>query len=232
MSPHDNIVKFINSYVSENNLDEVMKNEIPRKWEKYGDFVLFDQRTFESNVLKCQGETFWKKIAEILKCKRLAVKNKIKNDGYRTPNVTLLLGNDPWIMYKDNNILYTWNVEKSMFSAGNVTERHRIALFNCDNEVVIDLFAGIGYFTLPYIVHAKAKFVYACEWNPVAVEALRRNLELNKISYKCIILEGDNNLLCPKKKGNRINLGLIPTSSSHWKIACEALFCTRKLMKG
>lgn len=68
---------------------------------------------------------------------------------------------------------YSWNVEKNMFSAGNVTERHRIASYKCENEVIVDLFAGIGYFTLPFLVHAKAKFVHACEWNPDAVEALR-----------------------------------------------------------
>ena len=40
---------------------------------------------------------------------------------------------------------------------------------------------GIGYFTLPYLVHAKAKHVYACEWNPDSIEALKRNLQLNGV---------------------------------------------------
>ena len=54
------------------------------------------------------------------------------------------------------------------------------------------LISGIGYFTLPYLVHAKADSVYACEWNPNAVEALRRNLELNHMDSKCTVLPGDN----------------------------------------
>ena len=64
-----------------------------------------------------------------------------------------------------------------------------IKKFDCSDEVVVDLFAGIGYFVLPYLgkhpqiiklknfelssfcsVHAKAKHVYACEWNPTSVE--------------------------------------------------------------
>lgn len=60
-----------------------------------------------------------------------------------------------------------------MFSAGNVTERHRIASLKCDNEVIVDLFAGIGYFTLPFLVHANARLVHACEWNPDAIDSLR-----------------------------------------------------------
>lgn len=54
---------------------------------------------------------------------------------------------------------------------------------------------GIGYFTLPYLIHGHAKKVYACEWNPDAVEALKRNLLLNKCSERCEVLEGDNRLV-------------------------------------
>jgi tRNA wybutosine-synthesizing protein 2 len=60
-----------------------------------------------------------------------------------------------------------------MFCAGNASERHRVARFRCDGEVVVDLYAGIGYFTLPYLVHAGAQLVHACEWNPDSVVALR-----------------------------------------------------------
>lgn len=54
------------------------------------------------------------------------------------------------------------------------------------------VFVGIGYFTLPYLVHAKASMVHACEWNPDAVHALRENLKLNKVEDRCIIHFGDN----------------------------------------
>jgi len=56
--------------------------------------------------------------------------------------------------------------------------------------------AGIGYFTLPYLVHASASHVYACEWNPDAVEALQRNLSLNSVSGRCTVLFGDNTQAC------------------------------------
>jgi len=54
------------------------------------------------------------------------------------------------------------------------------------------LIAGIGYFTLPYLVHAHADYVHACEWNPDSVEALRRNLALNGVTDRCTIYFGDN----------------------------------------
>ena len=51
---------------------------------------------------------------------------------------------------------------------------------------------GIGYFTLPYLVYTGVKHLHACEWNPNAVEALRRNVELNGVADRCTVHAGDN----------------------------------------
>jgi tRNA wybutosine-synthesizing protein 2 len=50
---------------------------------------------------------------------------------------------------------------------------------------------GIGYFTLPVLASAGAAMVHACEWNPNAIEALRRGLEANKVSSRCDVRPGD-----------------------------------------
>lgn len=52
--------------------------------------------------------------------------------------------------------------------------------------------SGIGYFTLPYLVYTGVKYLHACEWNPYAVEALHRNLVLNRVEDRCTVHEGDN----------------------------------------
>ncbi len=38
-------------------------------------------------------------------------------------------------------------------------------------EAIVDLYAGIGYYTLPFLVAAGAEIVHACEWNPNSVAA-------------------------------------------------------------
>ena len=80
-----------------------------------------------------------------------------------------------------------------MFSRGNITEKLWIGSLDCSGETVVDLFAGIGYFTLPYLVHAGARVVHACEWNPDAVEALKRGLAENGVAERCTIHFGDCN---------------------------------------
>lgn len=110
-----------------------------------------------------------------------------------------------------------------MFSIGNITEKLRIASFDCSDEVVVDLFAGIGYFVLPYLIHAKAKHVHACEINPNSVEALKVNLKSNGVEDRCTVHFGDNRSTCPFDVADRVNLGLIPSSELSWETACLAL---------
>ncbi|XP_041885241.1 tRNA wybutosine-synthesizing protein 2 homolog isoform X1 [Corvus kubaryi] len=118
---------------------------------------------------------------------------------------------------------YTFDVTKCMFSPGNITEKLRVASLPCSGEVLVDLFAGIGYFTLPFLVHAGAAFVHACEWNSHAVEALHRTLVLNGVQDRCHIHAGDSRQLELRDVADRVNLGLIPSSEGGWPVACRVL---------
>ncbi|ELU07407.1 hypothetical protein CAPTEDRAFT_223268 [Capitella teleta] len=195
--------------------------EVPRHWEKHGDLIILPQNAFRNPIWSQIGA--WALVTEHLKCNRVARKSVVKNDKFRTPQVELVVGENGWIQQIDNHIKFTYNVTKCMFSVGNITEKLRIASWNCSDETVVDLYAGIGYFTLPYLVHANAKHVFACEWNPDAVEALQRNLILNQVHDRCTVLPGDNAKVCPKAVAHRVNLGLIPSSESGWRTACRAL---------
>ncbi|KAJ9584049.1 hypothetical protein L9F63_021606 [Diploptera punctata] len=198
--------------------------EIPCKWEKYGDTVLIDKdRYLKNSVWKQAGSELWTCICASLGLRRVALKGHIYPDGYRTPNCELVWGDSNWIECQDNGIKFSWNITKSMFSAGNASERHRVATFNCEDEVIVDLYAGIGYFTLPYLIHAKACLVHACEWNPYAVEAIRKNLVLNNVTDRCIVHPGDNQMSGLNDIADRVNCGLLPSSRCGWELACKVL---------
>ncbi|XP_067118367.1 tRNA wybutosine-synthesizing protein 2 homolog [Centruroides vittatus] len=225
-SPYRCLLENLKILMQKNNLwDESCKEDIPNHWEKHGDLILLPPMSFlKSEWNKCPN--LWETVANILKCKKVARKNSIKPDNFRSPRVELLLGKDGWITCQENGIKYTYDVTKCMFSAGNITEKLRISEFDCSNETVIDMYAGIGYFTLPYLVHTNAAKVHACEWNPDAVEALRKNVLLNHVDERCVIHFGDNRKVCPVGIADRINLGLLPSSEPGYKTACLALRST------
>ena len=82
-----------------------------------------------------------------------------------------------------------------------------------------------GYFTLPYLVHARAEHVHACELDPDALSALRHNLRANGVDARCTVHAGDNADSAPAFAGcaHRVNLGLIPSSEPAWPVAVRAL---------
>ena len=172
--------------------DAFFQNDIPRHWEQHRDLILLPENSFTLDKWALFGDELWKVVAESLGVTRLAKKSTINNNGFRTPKVSLLLGDNGWVTHIDNGVKYTFDVTKCMFSAGNITEKIRVGNFDCHGQSVVDLYAGIGYFVLPYLVHSKAALVYACEWNENAIEALKRNLKLNGVDKQCVIYEGDN----------------------------------------
>ncbi|WP_341537002.1 hypothetical protein [Methanosarcina barkeri] len=46
-----------------------------------------------------------------------------------------------------------------MYSKGNLEERKRMSKLG-EGEIVVDMFAGIGYFSIPMAVHSRPKKDY------------------------------------------------------------------------
>jgi len=89
----------------------------------------------------------------------------------------LPIGFGAWVEVKENGLAYTFDASRVMFSSGNVTEKARMGgLVGAFGETVVDLYAGIGYFSLPLLVKAGASLLHACEWNSDALTCLALNL--------------------------------------------------------
>ncbi|NXK34161.1 TYW2 protein, partial [Piprites chloris] len=202
---------------------EELERDVPHAWQRHGDLVLLSEDSFRAAPWESLGSVLWETVASALGAQRVARRGRVLPDGMRTPRVTLVLGQDGWVEHVDNGIRYTFDVTKCMFSPGNITEKLRVASLPCSGEVLVDLYAGIGYFTLPFLVHAGAAFVHACEWNVHAVEALRRGLALNGVQDRCRIHHGDSRQLELWDAADRVNLGLIPSSEEGWPVACRVL---------
>ena len=226
-----NSVQRLLSKRKESSLDDKERNEmlseLPTSWERHGDLVVLPAPTFKSRewtrIIIDDSHLVWRTVAEALWCRRLARDSEIVPDKYRSSGAELLLGSDPWVEHVDNGVKYVFDVTRIMFSSGNITEKLRIAQFDCRDETVVDLFAGVGYFTLPYLVHARARVVHACEWNEAAVEGLRRGLAANGVEERCVVHVGDCREVCPRGLADRVNLGLVPSSEVGWPAACAAL---------
>ena len=57
-------------------------------------------------VAVCLGAGLWQCVAKSLGCSRIAQKFTVAQDGFRSPQVALLLGSDGWVEQVDNGIRY------------------------------------------------------------------------------------------------------------------------------
>jgi tRNA wybutosine-synthesizing protein 3 len=94
-----------------------------------------------------------------------------------------------------------------------------------EGEIVIDAFAGIGYYSLPMLVRSKVKHLHACEINTNSIEGLIWGAKRNEVSQRLTIHEGDNNITLAnlKNTSDRCHLGILPSSERVWSLALECL---------
>lgn len=147
-------------------------------------------------------------LLEIHKNCRSVWLDKGKEGMFRKPTLELIAGSGSETVHRENYCLFKLDVTKVMFSAGNKGERMRIAKLVKEGEIVLDMFAGIGYFTIPIAVHSKAKKIYAIEINLDSYRYLLENLKLNSVKNVVPIL-GDSMYVTPERFADRVIMGHI-----------------------
>jgi len=99
---------------------------------------------------------------------------------HREPDVTVIAGEgDTETVHTEHGTEYALDLAEVMFSPGNKAERARMGEQVQAGERVLDMFAGIGYFTLP-MARAGAE-VTAVERNPTAFRYLVENTMRNGV---------------------------------------------------
>lgn len=110
---------------------------------------------------------------------------------YRLRRLVHLAGqNRTATLHRENGCIFQVDLARAYFSPRLSGERMRIASQVGKEEVVADMFAGVGPFSVTIAKHSGAR-VYAAELNRDAYELLVRNIELNKVSGLVIPLHGD-----------------------------------------
>ena len=178
---------------------------LPRGWERIGGVVLLRPprgmhwREDESRRI---GAVYGSALRA-----RTVVEDLASIQGpWRVPAVRWLWGEGTRTVHREDGVLFALDVSEVMFSSGNLAERMRMARLPQPGETVVDLFAGIGYFSIPMAVKSRAARIVACEVNPSAFEYLRENVRLNRVD--CVETRlGDCRDVAPTGVADRIVMG-------------------------
>jgi tRNA (guanine37-N1)-methyltransferase len=137
---------------------------------------------------------------------------------FRTRNLEILAGEDRTeTEYKEFGCRFAVDVANAFFSPRLSTERERIANLIQDGETMVNMFAGVGMFS---IMAAKKKkcTVYSIDINPIASKLCEKNIELNKLAGKVISINGDTSKIIDAELQNIADrtLMLLPERSDEF----------------
>jgi tRNA wybutosine-synthesizing protein 2 len=141
---------------------------------------------------------------------------------FRQPKRELLLGSETETIHKEHGCFFKQDVTKVMYSKGNLEERKRMSRFG-EGEVIVDMFAGIGYFSIPMAVHSRPKKITGIEINPESFAYLKENIRLNKVEDIFVPICGDCSKVVPEGTADRVLMGYVGTTHHYLESAIKAL---------
>lgn len=199
----------------ENVLSEKESEELFSAFDQVGEIIIV--RIPESLLPK--KKIIGEKLLEQVKTARSVFYQSSSVEGdFRTRNLEIIAGEDNTVTeYKEFGCRFIVDVEKAFFSPRLSTERDRISNLVQDGELVINMFGGVGMFS---IIAAKRKkcTVYNIDINPIAANLCEKNIKLNKLGGKVISIQGDAVQIVEerlKNKGDRV-LMLLPERSDEF----------------
>lgn len=171
------------------------------EWRKRGleDLVGFDAPNYrvvgDIALVKSRGYTGDQKmeVAEALLELHSHLESVVEDRGVkgvtREPDVEVIRGGETETMHRENGYRFKLEVGEVMFSVGNAGERKRMEETVGEGERVYDMFAGIGYFSVPLALGGAD--VTAAEINPAAYEYLVENAGLNGVTESIRAVNSD-----------------------------------------
>jgi tRNA (guanine37-N1)-methyltransferase len=196
-------------------LSEKESEELFSAFDQVGDIIII--RIPDSLLSKKEiiGKTL---LEQVKTAKSVFYQSSSVEGDFRTRDLEILAGeNKTETEYKEFGCRFIVDVKKAFFSPRLSTERDRISDLVQEGETVINMFGGIGMFSI-IVAKRKKCTVYNIDINPIAAKLCEKNIELNRLAGKVISIHGDAAKIVEeelKDKGDRV-LMLLPERSDEF----------------
>lgn len=206
----------------ENILTSQESQELISSFDQIGDIIIVRIPDSLLTKKKLIGETL---LNEVKIAKSVFYQSSPVEGDFRTRNLENLAGeNKTETEYKEFGCKFTVDVENAFFSPRLSTERERIANLVQDGETIVNMFAGVGMFSI-MIAKKKKCTVYSIDINPVAAKLCEKNITANKLTGNVISINGEASQVIQEQLKNKSDrtLMLLPERSDEFlKSAIDA----------
>ena len=163
-------------------------DKLPSSYDIIGDLILVD--------LNDELRSYAREIGEALlrlhpRARMVLVKGETTGD-YRIRDVEVVAGSGSTeTIYREHGCIYKLDLRRVFFNPRLSGERLRIARQVAAGERVLDMFAGVGPFSILIAKLQPSARIVAVEINPDAYKYLLENLKLNKVEDRVTPVLGD-----------------------------------------
>jgi tRNA (guanine37-N1)-methyltransferase len=129
-------------------------------------------------------------------------------------------------VHREYGCVFHVDLAKAYFSPRLSYEHNRVASLVEEDETVLDMFAGVGPFSILIAKKHKKVHVYAVDKNPEAIQLLKKNIIVNRVEAKITPLLGEaEQIVAEKLKGSsdRVIMNLPEKAIEYVDAACEAI---------
>jgi tRNA (guanine37-N1)-methyltransferase len=147
---------------------------------------------------------------------------------YRLRSLKFLLGTETTeTRYKEYGCIYKTDLRKAYFSPRLSYERLRIAGLVQKGETVLNMFAGVGCYSIAIAKHSEPLKVISIDVNPSAFQYLIENIRLNRAETIVIPLQGDAKTLTEEKLQNFADRVIMPLPEKAYEYLDYALLALK-----
>jgi tRNA (guanine37-N1)-methyltransferase len=152
-----------------------------------------------------KSRKYRREIAEATMGAHLNVKTSLAQTGpvhgdFRVRRLEFVAGENKTVTtHVEYGCILSVDVKKCYFSPRLSYERMRVARQVGDGEVVVNMFAGVGSFSLLIAKHSGVSKVYSIDVNAAAVQFMRENTRINGAYGKVIPILGDSKRIIEEK---------------------------------
>jgi tRNA (guanine37-N1)-methyltransferase len=147
---------------------------------------------------------------------------------YRLRRLEFLLGKKTTeTLYKEHGCIYKTDLRKTYFSPRLSYERLRIARLTRKGETVLNMFAGVGCYSISIAKHAEPLKVYSVDVNPYAYQYLRENIRLNRVEKTVVPIQGDAKTVTENRLQNVVDRVLMPLPEKAYEYLDYALYALK-----
>jgi len=129
----------------------------------------------------------------------------------RIRNLVYVAGeNTTRTIHKEFGCLFSVDLAKCYFSPRLSYERMRIAKMVEPNEKIVNMFAGVGCFSIVVAKHSKPSRVFSIDLNEIAFDIMQENIRMNRVYDKVFPFLGDSREIIHNRLQDLANRVLMP----------------------